>query len=69
MDLAAWGRTMASHRRRLEKLEGQMEELRRKTGSAFHKLEGVKGIRKTKVRSRKMATKSRAATRRKSRGL
>ena len=60
---------MARLGRQLEKLEGQMEELGRKISSGFQKLEGVRGIRRTKVGSKKMATKSRAATQRKSRGL
>ena len=52
-DVGGYGQTMASHRRRLEQLEAQMEELRRKIGRAPHKT----------------ATKSRTSAPRKLRGL
>jgi hypothetical protein len=68
-DVGAGEKTMARHRRQLEKLEGQMEELRRKTLSAFRKVDGVRGTRRTKVGTKKMATKSRTAAQRKLRGL
>jgi hypothetical protein len=52
-DVGAYGKTIAGHRRQLEKLEGKMEALRRKVGSGSHK----------------MATKSRTTAPRKLRGL
>ena len=67
-DVGAGEKTMARHRRQLEKLEGQMEELRRKTRSAFRKVDGVRGTRRTKVGTKKVATKSQTTARRKLRG-
>jgi hypothetical protein len=64
-DICACGNAMDRYRRQLEKLEGQMDWLRRKT----RELERVGTIKGTKLGAKKALTKPRTAARRKVRGL
>jgi len=68
-ELAAWGKTLDEHRRRLDALERQMEKFWGKVDSACREAGEGKGRKKTAKAGLKKTARSRTGPRRKLRGL
>jgi hypothetical protein len=69
-ELAAWGKTLEEHRRRLDALERQVEKFWRKVDSGCSAVGGRKGRKKrAKAVSKKAPTRSLKVPGRKLRGL